>query len=227
MMKLAAWGPILTRALARVLSLPLAATLAACQPGLATTTSFADDIESVLAADLTYRIGASGVAITVPRGFVTDFASIPQPLWSILSPHGRYSRAAIVHDYLYWSQSCTRDQADNLFMIAMQESGVADSDRTAIYQAVSWAGEDAWDANRAERAQGLPRIIPADRLPIPADLTWPDYRQLLFRQGVRDPQVAPGAAYCRLGDTTVVPGATAAVPATVTNAGPAVSLMMP
>ena len=175
MMKLAAWGPILTRALARVLSLPLAATLAACQPGLATTTSFADDIESVLAADLTYRIGASGVAITVPRGFVTDFASIPQPLWSILSPHGRYSRAAIVHDYLYWSQSCTRDQADNLFMIAMQESGVADSDRTAIYQAVSWAGEDAWDANRAERAQGLPRIIPADRLPIPADLTWPDF----------------------------------------------------
>jgi hypothetical protein len=29
-----------------------------------------------------------------------------------LSPHEQYSRAAIIHDYLYCSQGCIRAQAD-------------------------------------------------------------------------------------------------------------------
>ena len=40
---------------------------------------------------------------------MTDYASIPSVLWSFgLSPHGLYSRAAVIHDYLYWTQLCTR-----------------------------------------------------------------------------------------------------------------------
>jgi hypothetical protein len=193
--------------------------MTACTPAPPTTTAFADDVDSVLAADLTYRVGNSGIAIIVPRGFVTDFASIPQPFWSLLSPHGRYSRAAIVHDYLYWTQSCSRAQADNLFLIAMQESGVDVTDRQAIYQAVSWGGQEAWGGNAAERQQGLPRLIPADRLPIPADLTWPEYRQQLQRDGVRDAIVAPGAAYCRFGYTTTVPTAPQAGPVASASGG--------
>ncbi len=51
---------------------------------------------------LTYEVGAlgSGLMIEVPAGFVTDGASIPPPLRGLLPPWGRYSRAAIVHDYL-------------------------------------------------------------------------------------------------------------------------------
>src|ERR1700709_1690961 len=78
---------------------------------------FADNHDWVLFADVRYRIGQSDTVIRVPRGFVTDFASIPQGFWSLnLSPNGRYSKAAIVHDFLYWTQACSRDQADNLLV---------------------------------------------------------------------------------------------------------------
>ncbi|WP_422824042.1 DUF1353 domain-containing protein [Variovorax robiniae] len=36
---------------------------------------------------------------------MTDPASIPQPRWSLLPPNDQYNRAAIVHDYLYWSHA--------------------------------------------------------------------------------------------------------------------------
>lgn len=39
--------------------------------------------------------------VNVPPGFRTDFASVPRPFWSIVSPWGRHGRAAIVHDFLY------------------------------------------------------------------------------------------------------------------------------
>src|SRR5215217_6020711 len=51
-------------------------------------------------------------AVTVPEGFVTDFASIPRVFWSALRPDGLYTYPAIVHDYLYWEQTVTREVAD-------------------------------------------------------------------------------------------------------------------
>ncbi len=47
-------------------------------------------------------------AVEVPKGFVTDLASIPQVFWNVLRPDDKYAYAAIVHDYLYWTQSITR-----------------------------------------------------------------------------------------------------------------------
>src|SRR5438132_13707846 len=80
---------------------------------------FADGRYSVLTAELSYRIGKTEHVIVVPAGFVTDFASTPRAIWAVLPPTGRYQMAAIVHDFLYWDQSCTRDQADALLRIAM------------------------------------------------------------------------------------------------------------
>ena len=39
--------------------------------------------------------------VTVPVGFITDFASTPRIIWSIIPPTGRYTKAAALHDYLY------------------------------------------------------------------------------------------------------------------------------
>lgn len=39
-------------------------------------------------------------AFTVPKGFVTDLASVPSVFWSVLRPDGEYAYAAILHDYL-------------------------------------------------------------------------------------------------------------------------------
>jgi len=51
---------------------------------------------------LIYEVGelGSGRVIEVPAGFITDGASIPRILWALLPTWGRYSRAAVIHDYL-------------------------------------------------------------------------------------------------------------------------------
>ena len=62
--------------------------------------------------------------IVVPKGFETDYASVPRFLWNIIPPTGKYSRAAVVHDYLYRSQITSRVVADAIFYEAMRALGV-------------------------------------------------------------------------------------------------------
>lgn len=166
---------------------------------------FADGRYQMLFAPMTYKVGASGVSIVVPDGFVHDNASVPSPLWSLLPAHGTYGKAAIVHDYLYWAQPCTRLQADNLLMLAMKESGVSWFDRSAIYRGVRLAGESAYEANRRARDQGNLRVVPPQYRSLPATATWLDYLAQLREMGVRDPEFPAQAEYCRLGDTVEVP----------------------
>jgi hypothetical protein len=51
---------------------------------------------------LVYEVGAlgSGRRIVVPAGFETDGASVPRLFWALLPTWGKYSRAAVIHDYL-------------------------------------------------------------------------------------------------------------------------------
>jgi hypothetical protein len=158
---------------------------------------FGDGQDSVLTADLQYRIATSDSIIVVPAGFVTDFASTPRAIWAVLPPVGNYQLAAVVHDFLYWDQGCTREQADNLLRAAMTESKVEPVKRDIIWQAVRRFGTSAWDGNAKAKADGQPRIIPRDQLDIPPLVTWPEYRAQLIGRGVR-PQPTPATppAYC-------------------------------
>jgi hypothetical protein len=168
-----------------------------------TVRPFADGREWIVMEPLYYRIRDTDLVITVPAGFVTDFASVPRRLWSFYGPIETYGRAAIVHDFLYWDQGCTRDQADRLFMLAMMESGVWRCERNPIYAAVRIGGGNAWETNAAERREGMPRIIPEGFRRIPAEATWPLYRQYLFENGVRAepfPEIPVLAAYCTAAD---------------------------
>lgn len=45
-----------------------------------------------------------GWVISIPAGYTTDFASTPRWLWWWLPPHGKYERAAVVHDWLCTNQ---------------------------------------------------------------------------------------------------------------------------
>lgn len=56
-----------------------------------------------------HRIGLPDVC--VPEGFHFDGASVPRVLWVIDSPMGKALRAAVVHDWRYW----THDPDDRLF----------------------------------------------------------------------------------------------------------------
>ena len=168
---------------------------------------FADYRTYVLVEEVAYHVGNSNITVTVPAGFVTDLASIPQAFWSLgLTPTGRYSKAAIVHDYLYWTQLCTRQQADNILLIAMKESLVPAATRDAIYRGVRAAGSAAWSENARQRAEGLPKVIPTSQWNFGPQVLWKDYQLQLKAQGIKDPAPPPGT-YCVLGNSTQVPQA--------------------
>jgi hypothetical protein len=168
---------------------------------------FADNRDWVLMENLIYQIGQTSTVIVVPKGFVTDFASIPQAFWSFgLSAHGRYSKAAIVHDYLYWTQGCSREQADNLLMIAMKESSVDTGQRIAIYEGVRLGGGQPWLNNADERQKGMIRIVPEAALGFGPEVVWRDYRSTLPPSVVTEIELVAAPAYCLFGNSTDVPG---------------------
>ncbi|MDR7420027.1 MAG: DUF1353 domain-containing protein [Armatimonadota bacterium] len=86
---------------------------------------------------------------TVPAGFVTDFASTPRLIWAWLPPTGKYMGAAVVHDYLYVVDRCTRAEADAVFLEAMADAGVNVVRRRLMYLAVRAFGQEIWDRYRA------------------------------------------------------------------------------
>jgi len=162
---------------------------------------FVDGQHWIVRQPLKYRIGVSAQEVTVPVGFVTDFASIPQALQSIIRQNGNYLLPAVVHDYLYWDQSCTRAQADQIFLLAMIENRVGAVHQKALHAAVSIAGSFAWDDNSRERAEGLVRVLPPDRQQITANTLWPVYRRELAGAGLVEAAHAPIAqSFCARGD---------------------------
>ncbi|PKN39426.1 MAG: hypothetical protein CVU62_00250 [Deltaproteobacteria bacterium HGW-Deltaproteobacteria-2] len=170
--------------------------------------AFGDNKTWITDKDMEYVIGKTSAKIVVPKGFVTDFASIPQFFWSFgLSPNGQYSRAAIIHDYLYWAQGCSRKQADRLLAIAMQESNVCFLVKWIVFYGVDWFGDGAWQSNAKEKAAGMPRVIPEpySNLDNNPNVHWPEYRQKLIKEGVKDPVFDSSPPYCKYGDSTTVP----------------------
>jgi hypothetical protein len=91
---------------------------------------------------------SGGRMIEVPRGFETDFASVPRFFWRVLPPWGRYSPAAVVHDYLYQSGTLERHEADRVFLTLMQRLGVSAWKRNVMYEAVRLFGGSAWNRCR-------------------------------------------------------------------------------
>ncbi len=90
--------------------------------------------------------------ITVPVGTETDLASVPRFFWRIFPPFGKYSQAAIIHDYLYNvpMDGMTRKVADTIFLSAMVELGVGRIKRALIHRAVRVGGWRPWNRVRKE-----------------------------------------------------------------------------
>jgi hypothetical protein len=99
--------------------------------------------------------------VTVPHGFCTDLASIPQAFWSSgLTPTGRYAYAAIVHDFLYWTQTTTQLVADDILFAAMKDSQVNLPTRYIIYEPLrAGFGKSAWNGNAKAKAAGAKRFL--------------------------------------------------------------------
>jgi hypothetical protein len=92
-----------------------------------------------------FQYDASGFTVTVPAGFVTDFASIPSLFWNILPPTGKYGKAAVVHDYMYRTPDAySKEIADATFLEAMGALGVGWFTRYTMYLAVRAFGSSSY-----------------------------------------------------------------------------------
>jgi hypothetical protein len=99
-------------------------------------------------------MGKLGQTFTVPVGQRTDFASVPRVYVWFLPRYGRYTLAAILHDYL-WRHAVQRGElpyadADGIFRRAMRQLGVPFFKRWMMWTAVRWValarprGSEGW-----------------------------------------------------------------------------------
>jgi hypothetical protein len=78
--------------------------------------------------------------VRVPKGFVTDFASVPRLPFAYMLFGDTAHRAAVIHDYLYSLGKCKREYADNVLKAAMQADGVGWFNRNAMFWGVRLFG---------------------------------------------------------------------------------------
>jgi hypothetical protein len=112
--------------------------------------------------------------VEVPLGFVTDLTSIPRVFWQVLRPEGRYAYAAVVHDYLYWEQTRSREEADQILKMAMKDSKVDPKLINTIYLAVRGFGQTAWDNNSRLKKAGERRLL--KRVPEDFTISWSEWK---------------------------------------------------
>ena len=103
-----------------------------------------------LASD--YIVPAFGYSMKIPAMFVTDLASVPACLRSLVGTEDLGAVGAIAHDMLYQHAGMcsglvapfSRVRADRLFKVLMQLEGVAGWKRAVAYLAVRCAGWACW-----------------------------------------------------------------------------------
>jgi Protein of unknown function (DUF1353) len=145
---------------------------------VATLQPFADwDYFVVAGGRITWEpnSGQKYKSVVVPEGFVTDLASIPRVFWQVLRPEGRHAYAAVVHDYLYWTQSRSREEADMIFKFALQDSKVPSKTVETLYLAVRGLGQSSWDKNAQLTKAGECRLL--KRLPTDFTTSWNEWKK--------------------------------------------------
>jgi hypothetical protein len=102
----------------------------------------------VLDEPLIYYSAILGKEIRVPKGFPTDFASIPRLFQNIIQVNGKHRPAAVVHDYLCavvdndldWAvpelRGITQGLADKIFREAMRCLDVEFVESSVMYRMV-------------------------------------------------------------------------------------------
>jgi len=94
--------------------------------------------------------------ITVPVGFITDFASIPTLLRSFINPVGRIRPAALVHDYIYsktgilHDRTLTRKECDKEFLKIMKVVKMNWFKSRLAYRGVRIGGWVGWNRRKNE-----------------------------------------------------------------------------
>jgi hypothetical protein len=149
-----------------------------------TVSPFPDGKTWIIRKKFGYDIGREGGSefVEVPVGFMTDFASVPRLLWSVIPRWGTYGNAAVIHDYCYWTRqvsvrrkrkitekNISRRRADEILFEGMGVLQTAFYYRYPIYWAVRIFGWHQWRVNHEKRRKGVHHVL--KRIPKkPADI---------------------------------------------------------
>jgi hypothetical protein len=87
----------------------------------------------------------NGRQLFVPRGTVSNGASVPRLLWWIYPPYGTYTYPAVVHDFLYENNLYTRKFADRQFLIDMGRCNTNKFTKWLFYYIVRIFGGLNWN----------------------------------------------------------------------------------
>lgn len=103
-----------------------------------------------LLEDLVYE--SNGRKIIVPKGFMSDLATIPRIFQLFIPKVGPYNAAAIVHDWGYCVQFLSRKEVDDLFLEIMKYSRVGFITRYSMYYFMRVLGPIAWHLSKKDVA---------------------------------------------------------------------------
>lgn len=115
-----------------------------------------------LLVPLAYQSAILGRVLTVPAGFITDFASVPRwvPVAFALVGDSAH-KAAVVHDWLYSSQETSRMLADAVLREAAQATHVPDWRAWMLWTGVRIGGASRWKAPNSPQLPSVAAILTA------------------------------------------------------------------
>lgn len=113
-----------------------------------------DDGRWRLTRALVYESDVAGRRFVVPRGFVTDLASVPRLPLVYLLTGGTSNEAAVVHDWLYTMHPVPRLVADKVLREASAITCVPAWRRWLMYWGVRLGGASYWRKPSGERQYG-------------------------------------------------------------------------
>ncbi len=110
---------------------------------------FLDDDTAELKTELTYQSKRLDAIVSVPTGFVTDFASVPRLPITFALTGGKARQAAVIHDFLYQTHKVggnliRRRDADLTFLEAMKVTDIPAWRAELMFLGVRLGGLMSW-----------------------------------------------------------------------------------
>lgn len=90
--------------------------------------------------DEPFYFSIDGTELSVPDGFITDFASVPRVPVFYLMTANKGNRAAVIHDWLYATGIVSREYADAIYYHALLADGVNSVVARIMYTGVRLGG---------------------------------------------------------------------------------------
>jgi hypothetical protein len=100
-----------------------------------------------LTEDMMKRANVSQKDFIIPKGFKTDFASVPKVLRPFLKFSDIYNPSSVLHDYLYTYGSkhgISRESADKIFYEALLVAGISKAKAKLFYWSVRMFGRNRY-----------------------------------------------------------------------------------